>query len=55
MGLILELEKPFLGLAIYIYIDEDRASVVLLADLHVVEQTFLAEITRTDGGELHKA
>ena len=50
VGLVLELEKPFLLLPVHIHIDEHRAGVVLLALLHVVQQAFVAQVARTDSG-----
>ena len=55
MGLVLELEEPLLLLAIHVYINEYRASIVLLADLHIVEKAFLAKVTRTDSSKFHEA
>ena len=55
MGLVLELEQPLLLLAIHVHINEDRASVVLLADLHIVEKAFLAKVTRANSSKFHEA
>ena len=55
MGLVLELEKPFLSLSVHIDIDEDAAGVVLLALLEILELSDLAEISSSDGRKLHEA
>ena len=55
VGLVLKLQEPLLCLALDIYIDEDRASVVLLANLHIVEFSDLAEIACANRCKLHQA
>ena len=55
MGLVLELEEPFLGLPVHIDIHENAAGVVLLAHLQVVQLALLAQPAGADGRELHQA
>ena len=55
VGLVLELEEPFLGLSVNIDIHIDAASVVLLALLKVIEHSVGAEPAGTDGCEIHQA
>ena len=52
--LVLELQQPFLCLAVHIHVHVDAAGVVLLADFHIVEQTFLFQIFRSYGSQVHK-
>ena len=53
--LVLELQEVTLNLAINIYIDEDTASIVLLALLLVVERTNRREVARADSCQIHQA
>ena len=55
MRLVLELQKPFLHLAVHIDVNEDGASVVLFAHLQVVQEPFLLQVAGTDGSQLHEA
>ena len=55
MGLVLELQKPFLCLSVHVHVNEDRAGIVLFAYLHIVQQTLLLEVTGTDSSQLHEA
>lgn len=55
MGFVLELQEPFLGPVIDVHIDENAACVVLLAHLQVVEQSLAAQVTGTDGRQVHQA
>ena len=55
MGFVLELQEPFLGPAIDVHIDENAACVVLLAHLQVIEQSLAAQVTGTDGRQVHQA
>ncbi len=51
--LVLELQKPFLRLAVHVHVDIDAARVVLLADLKVFKKTLLAQVAGPDGGKFH--
>ena len=55
MGFVLELQEPFLGLPIDIHVDIDRAGVVLLRDLHVVQQPLLLQVAGADRRHVHQA
>ena len=44
MGLVLELEQPFLLHSVHVHVYENAAGVVLLALLHIVEQSLLPEV-----------
>ena len=55
MCLVLKLQQPALHNTVNIDVYEDAASVILLALLHIVELTELAEVARTDSSQLHKA
>ena len=51
---VLELEKPFLGLAVNIDIDIYAACVVFLADLKIVKKPLLTQVPRPYGGHVHQ-
>ncbi len=55
VGLVLELEQPFLRLAVHIHVDVDGAGVVLLALLQVVKPSVGTQPAGADGGEVHQA
>ncbi len=55
VGLVLELQQPFLGLAVHVHIHVDGAGIVFLALLQVVEFAVGTEPARSDGGEVHQA
>ena len=55
VGFVLELQKPFLGLPVDVDVDIDRAGVVLLRDLQIVQQAFPLEVTRADRRHIHQA
>ena len=55
MGLVLELEEPFLGLSVHVHVHENTASIVFLALLHVVQLALLTKPAGADGSELHQA
>ena len=50
VGLVLELEQPFLHTPVHIHIHEDAASVVLLAALHIIQKPLRAQETRANSG-----
>ena len=54
VGLVLELEQPFLYPSVHIDVNIDAAGIVFLTDFHVVEQSLRFEVTRSDGGHIHK-
>ena len=49
------MQEPLLGPPVYIDVDIDRAGVVLLRDLQIVQQAFLPEVARADGRHIHQA
>ncbi len=51
--LVLELQQPTVRLAVLVHIHIDRAGVVLVAHLQVVQFALLAQIARADGGYVH--
>ena len=53
--LVLELQEPLLGLPVHIDIDIDRAGVVLLRNLQIVQQPLLAEVACADRRDVHQA
>ena len=55
VGFVLELQQPLLGPPVDIDVDIDRAGVVLLRDLQIVQQAFLPEVARADGRHIHQA
>ena len=55
MGLVLELEQPFLLHSVHVHIHENAARVVLLALFQIVEQALLPEVARAYGSKFHKA
>ena len=55
MGLVLELQEPLLGPAVDVDIDVDRAGVVLLRDLLIVQQPLLLQVAGADRGDIHQA
>ena len=52
---VLELQEPLLGPPVHVHIDVDRAGVVLLRDLQIVQQPPLAQVARADRGDVHQA
>ena len=55
MGLVLELQQPFLGGTVHIHVHVDAACVVLLALLQVVKQALLPEPAGAYCRQLHEA
>ena len=55
VGFVLELQQPLLGPAVHVDIDIDRAGVVLVAHLHIVQQPLLAQVAGADRGHVHQA
>ena len=55
MGLVLELQQPFLHCPVNIHIHINAACIVLLAHLHIVQKPFALEITGTYRRDIHQA
>ena len=55
VGFVLELQQPPLGTAVDLHVDIDRASVVLVAHLQIVQQPPLAQKAGADRGQIHQA
>ena len=55
MGLVLELQQPFLRFAILIYVNKNGAGIVLFAHLHIVQLAYGAQITCANSRQLHEA
>lgn len=51
----LEVSEENNACSVYIDVDVDRAGVVLLRDLQIVQQAFLPEVARADGRHIHQA